>query len=198
MHSTQQHPAERQEQDRTASGDPRVGWLRSPKGLGYADGTVPAPGGGTTPAAPAVPVLRHRRDGILPAVAGALSVRGETLTCTGSKGEAPELHPLVRDFLESLTTAERERHAGRCPEAVLLSRFLISVEAARAGKRAGRKPLSHSDAKRALKQAKLTTRRIREDGDPQHGGYAPPCRSCAPLLAHFGVRVVAPDAEAVR
>lgn len=195
MHSTQQHPAERQEQDRTASGDPRVGWRRSQERLGYADGTMPTPGDRT---APAVPVLRHRRDGILPAVAGALSVRGETLTCTGSKGEAPELHPLVQGFLDSLTTAERERHAGRCPEAVLLSRFLTSVDAARAGKRAGRKPLSHSDAKRALKQAKLTTRRIREDGDPRHGGYAPPCRSCAPLLAHFGVRVVAPDAEAVR
>ncbi|MCT2593016.1 hypothetical protein LHJ74_24400 [Streptomyces sp. N2-109] len=195
MHSTQQHPSERQEQDRAASGDPRVGWLRSsPSWAGEQTGE---PAGFAAPRV-ADPVPSHRRDGILPAVAAALSVRGETLTCTGSKGDAPSLHPLVQSFLDSLGIQARERHAGRCPEAVLLSRFLTSVEAARTGKRAARKPLSHGEAKRALKQAKLTTRRIREDGDPRHGSYAPPCRSCAPMLAHFGVRAVAPGAEGER
>ena len=33
-------------------------------------------------------------------------------------------------------------------------------------------------------------RGIREDGDPLHGSYAPPCRSCTVMLAHFGVRPV--------
>jgi hypothetical protein len=138
------------------------------------------------------PVLRHRRDGILPTVAAALSVRGETLTATAAKGDQPPaLHPLVQDFLDTLTTERRERFTGRCPEAVLLSRFLGTVEAARS-KRASRKPLTHGEARRALKHAKLTARHIREDGDPQHGAYAPPCRSCGPLLAHFGVRPVDP------
>lgn len=136
------------------------------------------------------PVLLRRRDGILPATAAALSVRGTTYTCTGSKGpHPPELHPLVRDFLDALPVPQRERFTGRCAEALLLSQFLTSVEAGRR-KRASRKPLSHSEAKRALKHAKLTARRIREDGDPQHGTFAPPCRSCGPLLEHFGVRAV--------
>jgi hypothetical protein len=145
------------------------------------------------PAGP--PVLRHRRDGILPAVAAALSIGDEVLTCTGSKGEQPaELHPIVRDFLDALPVGQRERFTGRCPEPVLISRHLTAVEANR-GKRAARRPLTHGEARKALRGAKLTARRIREDGDPAHGAYAPPCRSCAPLLAHFGVRPLDPSAE---
>ncbi|SEN10953.1 YwqJ-like deaminase [Actinacidiphila rubida] len=141
------------------------------------------------------PVLRHRRDGILPAVAAALSIRDEVQSCTGAKGEQPPvLHPIVRDFLDALPAAQRERFTGRCPEAVLISRHLTSVEAGR-GKRASRKPLTPSEARKALRGAKLTVRRIREDGDPSHGTYVPPCRSCTPLLAHFGVRAVDPAAE---
>jgi YwqJ-like deaminase len=152
--------------------DPRLGWS------------------GTQTGSP--PQLEHRRDGILPAVAAALSVGGETLTCTAGKGDQPpQLHPLVQDFLDALATAQRERFTGRCPEAILLSRHLTAVEADRS-KRARKKPLTHSEAKRSLKHAKLTARRIREDGDPLHGSYAPPCRSCAPLLGHFGVRPVDP------
>jgi hypothetical protein len=142
-----------------------------------------------------VPVLRRRRDGILPAAAAALSVRGETLTCTGSKADTPpQLHPLVADFLGSLPVEQRERTVGRCPEPILLSRFLTAADAVRKG-RAARKPFSHSEAKRSLKDAKLTARQIREDRDPEHGAYAPPCRACTPLLAHFGVRAVDPSAE---
>ncbi|MYS24656.1 YwqJ-like deaminase [Streptomyces sp. DvalAA-14] len=145
------------------------------------------------PAGP--PVLLHRRDGILPAVAAALSIRDEVLTCTGSKGEQPaELHPAVRDFLDALPVAQRERFTGRCPEAVLISRHLTAVEAGR-GKRASRRPLTLSEARKSLRGAKLTARRIREDGDPAHGAYAPPCRSCAPLLAHFGVLPFDPAAD---
>lgn len=156
--------------------DPRAGWS------------------GTAPGA-AAPRLRSRRDGVLPAVAAALSVRGETLTSTAGKADrAPALHPLVQDFLDTLTSGRRERFTGRCPEAVLLSRHLTAVEAGR-GKRAAKKPLTPGEARRALKHAKLTARHIRDDGDPLHGGYAPPCRSCAALLAHFGVRAVGPRTE---
>ncbi|MFE1381029.1 YwqJ-related putative deaminase [Streptomyces sp. NPDC058740] len=140
------------------------------------------------------PLLRHRRDGILPAVGAALSVRGETLTCTAARGDqAPALHPLVQDFLDTLTSGQRERFTGRCPEAILLSRHLTATESARS-KRAQRKPLTQSEARRSLKHAKLTARRIREDGDPLHGSYATPCRSCTAMLAHFGVRTVDPTA----
>ncbi|HEY9371124.1 YwqJ-related putative deaminase [Streptomyces sp.] len=141
------------------------------------------------------PLLRHRRDGILPTVGAALSVRGETLTCTAGRGDqAPVLHPLVQDFLDTLTSGQRERFTGRCPEAILLSRHLTAAETGRS-KRAQRKPLTAGEARRSLKHAKLTARRIREDGDPLHGSYAAPCRSCTAMLAHFGVRPVDPAAQ---
>ncbi|MFJ8852160.1 YwqJ-related putative deaminase [Streptomyces sp. NPDC102437] len=152
------------------SGDPRLSWSSTGAGL--------------------APRLLHRRDGILPAVAAALSVRGETLTCTAGKGDQPPvLHPLVQDFLDTLPSGRRERFTGRCPEAILLSRQLTAAETTRS-KRAQRKPLTNGEARRALKHSRLTARRIREDGDPMHGSYAPPCRSCTAMLAHFGVRPV--------
>ena len=152
------------------TGDPRLSWSSTE----------------TSPA----PRLGQRRDGILPAVAAALSVRGETLTCTAGKGDRPPvLHHLVQDFLDTLPSGQRERFTGRCPEAILLSRHLTAAEAGRS-KRAPRKPLTNGEARRALKHARLTARRIREDGDPLHGTYAAPCRSCAVMLAHFGVRPV--------
>ncbi|MGY0017963.1 YwqJ-related putative deaminase [Streptomyces sp. YJ-C3] len=165
--------------DAPSGHDPRVGWSAADS----AD----------------VPVLRGRRDGILPAVAAALSVRGSTLTSTAARGEqAPELHPLVQDFLDTLTSAQRDRFTGRCAEVILISRHLAATDAERTekSKRARRRPMTMSEARKALKHAKLTTRRIREDGDPLHGGFARPCRACAALTAHFGVHVVDPSTDA--
>jgi hypothetical protein len=154
------------------SGDPRVGWSNTH--------------------APDAPTLRHRRDGILPTVAAALSVRGATLTGTAARGDqTPALHPLVQDFLDTLTSAQRDRFTGRCAETILISRHIAAADAARS-KRAARKPMTNGEARKALKQAKLTARRIREDGDPLHGSFATPCRACTALSAHFGVRVVDP------
>ncbi|WP_338897835.1 YwqJ-related putative deaminase [Streptomyces sp. TG1A-60] len=154
------------------SGDPRIGW--------------------STAEQPHAPALRHRRDGILPTVAAALSVRGETLTGTAARGDqAPPLHPLVQEFLDSLATDRRDRFTGRCAEAILISRHITNADAGRS-KRAARRPMSNGEARKALKQAKLTTRHIREDGDPLHGAFATPCRSCTALSAHFGVRIVDP------
>ncbi|MFF4385513.1 YwqJ-related putative deaminase [Streptomyces sp. NPDC001552] len=180
---------------RTESGDTAPDATGAPGSAGPA-GEAAGPAGdprlrwSSTDGRPAVPILRFRRDGILPTVAAALSVRGETLTGTAGKADQPPaLHPLVQDFLDTLTSGQRERFTGRCPEAILLSRHLAAVEGARS-RRASRKPLSASEARRSLKQAKITARHIREDGDPLHGSYAPPCRSCDALLAHFGVRSV--------
>ncbi|WP_415952790.1 YwqJ-related putative deaminase [Streptomyces sp. KLOTTS4A1] len=167
MHTTQERSTA------AAPGDPRLSWSGE-------DETAP-------------PVLLHRRDGILPNVAAALYVRGETFTATAGRSELPPtLHPLVQDFLDTLTSGQRERFTGRCAEAALISRHLISYEATRS-KRAQRKPLTASEARKALKHAKLTTRRIREDGDPLHGTFAPPCRSCTALIDHLGVRIVEPE-----
>jgi hypothetical protein len=140
----------------------------------------------------AAPLLRERRDSLMPVVAAALSLRGgETRTCAGEKADrAPELHPLVSAFLDGLPLEQRERFTGRCPEAVLLSQYFAETEATRS-RRAARRPLTDGDARKALRGARLTTVRIREEGDPAHGTHQPPCRSCAPLLAHFGVQIVA-------
>ncbi|MFE6333756.1 YwqJ-related putative deaminase [Streptomyces sp. NPDC057806] len=154
------------------SSDPRVGWSATD--------------------ARHAPTLRHRRDGILPTVAAALSVRGATLTGTAARGDQPPaLHPLVQDFLDTLTSAQRDRFTGRCAETILISRHIAAADAARS-KRAARKPMTNGEARKALKQAKLTARRIREDGDPLHGSFATPCRACTALSAHFGVRIVDP------
>ncbi|MER5635980.1 YwqJ-related putative deaminase [Kitasatospora sp. NPDC002227] len=143
------------------------------------------------PTAPAVPVPRQSRDSLLPAVAAALSLRsGDVRTLAGDKADArPQLHPLVGDFLAALPLDQRERFVGRCPEAVLLSQYLIGVDEGRS-KRAVRKPLTIQEARKALKGARLTTVRIREEGDPAHGTHAPPCRSCVPLLDHLNVTSV--------
>ncbi|HLL35043.1 MAG TPA: YwqJ-related putative deaminase [Streptomyces sp.] len=157
------------------SGDPRVGW--------------------STADTPHAPVLRHRRDGILPTVAAALSVRGATLTGTAARGDTPPaLHPLVQDFLDTLTSGQRDRFTGRCAETILISRHIAAADAARS-KRAARRPMTNGEARKALKHAKLTARHIREDGDPLHGGFAAPCRACTALSAHFGVRIVDPAAR---
>ena len=156
-------------------GDPRLGWSAT--------------------ATTAAPLLRHRRDGILPAIAAALSVRGETLTCTAGKGEQPPiLHTLVQDYLDTLTSSQRERFTGRCAETILISRHIAAADATRS-KRSARKPMTNGEARKALKQAKLTARRIREDGDPLHGSFAAPCRACTALSSHFGVRIVDPTTD---
>jgi hypothetical protein len=157
------------------SGDPRVGWSNA--------------------TAPHTPILLHRRDGILPTIAAALSVRGGTLTGTAARGDQPPpLHPLVQEFLDSLATAQRDRFTGRCAEAILISRHIATADAGRS-RRAARKPMTNGEARKALKHAKLTARRILEDGDPLHGSFASPCRACAALSAHFGVRVVGPTRQ---
>ncbi|MCC9686467.1 YwqJ-related putative deaminase [Streptomyces sp. MNU103] len=139
------------------------------------------------------PTLRHRRDGILPTIAAALSVRGATLTGTAARGDTPPaLHPLVQDFLDTLTSDQRDRFTGRCAETILISRHIATADAARS-KRAARKPMTNGEARKALKHAKLTTRRIREDGDPPRQ-LRHPCRACTALTAHFGVRTVDPAA----
>ncbi|NJP16404.1 MULTISPECIES: YwqJ-related putative deaminase [Streptomyces] len=162
--------ATRTEPQASPLGDPRIGW----------SGTdTPPP-----------PTLRHRRDGILPTIAAALSVRGHTLTGTAARGEKPPtLHPLVQDFLDTLTSAERDRFTGRCAETLLISRHIAAADAGRS-KRASRRPMTNGEARKALKHAKLTARRIREDGDPLHGTFANPCRACTALSAHFGIRIV--------
>ncbi|MER6787140.1 YwqJ-related putative deaminase [Streptomyces sp. NPDC000658] len=171
-HTTGDHRTAPTAETHPTTGDPRIGW--------------------STTETPHTPTLRHRRDGILPTVAAALSVRGATLTGTAARADQPPaLHPLVQDFLDTLPSAQRDRFTGRCAEALLISRHIAAADAARS-RRAARRPMTNGEARKTLKQAKLTTRHIREDGDPLHGSFATPCRACTALSDHLGVRIVGP------
>jgi hypothetical protein len=122
---------------------------------------------------------------VAPATAGALLVGGAVHTHTSIKGDQPpRLHPLVDRFLTNLPVEQRERYAGRCAEAVLISDRLYEAESGRAAE------LTAGEARAALWGARITVTRIREPGDPLHGTYQPPCRSCAPLLDWFGIEPV--------
>lgn len=136
---------------------------------------------GQPPVHPAPPELLRRRDGILPTTAAALSLpeRGAFTATAIRSATMPALHPVVAAILGELGTAQRERHFGRCPEVALLSRVLTDAGAA-----------DIDQARHALAGAGLTTRHIREDGDPQHGAYAPHCRTCTMLNARLGVHSV--------
>ena len=121
-----------------------------------------------------------------PAVAGALLMGGKVHTHTSIKGDQPpRLHPLLERFVDELPVEQRERYAGRCAELVLVSDRLYEAETGRAGE------LTACEARAALWGARITATRIREQGDPAHGTYQPPCRSCAALLEWFGIEAVA-------
>ena len=123
---------------------------------------------------------------VAPAVAGALLAGGKVHTHTSVKGDQPpRLHPLVERFVDELPVEQRERYVGRCAELVLISDRLYEAESGRA------KELTAGEARAALWGARITATRVREQGDPAHGTYQPPCRSCAALLEWFGVEVVA-------
>jgi hypothetical protein len=127
----------------------------------------------------------------LPLTAGALLIDGVIYRHTAVRGDtAPELHPVVRRFLHELPTAQRERYAGWCAEAVLVSDRLHAAQRDRA------EPLSGPAARAELWGAAINVVWVREEGDPAHGTPYAPCRSCAAMLDWFGVEAVQPATPA--
>lgn len=126
---------------------------------------------------------------MLPRTAAALQIAGRVFTHTSVKGDTePRVHPLVRDFLTGLPPTLRERYAARCAETVLVSDLLWGWDTERAAQ--GEETLTLAEARTRLTGARLTVYRVREPGDPTHGTFQPPCRSCLALLACLGVEVV--------
>ena len=124
-----------------------------------------------------------------PLTAGALLLSGAIYRHTAVRGDtAPDLHPLVRRVLLELPVAQRERYAGWCAEAVLLSDRLYAAEHAQPGS------LSSAAARAELWGGVVSVVWVREEGDPVHSRAYSPCRSCAALLDWFGVE--AADAPA--
>ncbi|GAA0263689.1 YwqJ-related putative deaminase [Cryptosporangium japonicum] len=121
----------------------------------------------------------------LPMTAGALIVGGTVHSHTSMRGDvAPNLHPLVARLLDELPAEKRERYAGWCAEVALISDRLHDAD-----KNAGR-PITVEEARAALSGGQIHISRIREDGDPTHGQFQPPCRSCTVLLDEFGITTV--------
>ena len=121
----------------------------------------------------------------LPMTAGALIVGGTVHSHTSMRGDnPPNLHPIVVGILDGLPAEKRERYTGWCAEVALISDRLHGAE-----KDAGR-PITANEAKAALQGGQIHISRIREDGDPTHGDFQPPCRSCTVLLEEFGITTV--------
>ncbi|GAA3386863.1 YwqJ-related putative deaminase [Cryptosporangium minutisporangium] len=121
----------------------------------------------------------------LPMTAGALIVDGMVHSHTSIRGDVPpSLHPIVARILDGLPNEQRERYTGWCAEVALISDRLHEAD-----KAAGR-PITEDEAREKLRGGQIHISRIREDGDPTHGQFQPPCRSCAVLLETFGITTV--------
>jgi hypothetical protein len=142
------------------------------------------------------PAEQARRDlhrVVTPATVSRLTLTDRAVTARSVKGDQPpNLHPLVRDYLDNELPAEfRERGYDRCSEAAAFSDALHAEDARRAV--AGEPPIGIEQARAGLfAGAGLVTYRVREAGDPVGGESAPPCLSCAMLSRHFGFQLRAP------
>ncbi|TQS43832.1 hypothetical protein FL583_17560 [Cryptosporangium phraense] len=117
----------------------------------------------------------------LPMTAGALIVGGLVHSHTSIRGDQPpNLHPVVREILDGLPASQRERFTGWCAEVVLISDRLHEAGPG----------ITFEEAREVLSGGQIHISRIREDGDPTHGQFQPPCRSCSVLLERFGIATV--------
>ncbi|WP_346096301.1 YwqJ-related putative deaminase [Streptomyces olivaceiscleroticus] len=123
----------------------------------------------------------------LPAVASSLLIHGKVLSHTSLIGPgSPNLHPAIRDFVAELPAGQRKSFTGRCAESALLSDQLWQLDA---GRELGR-TTTLSQAAPHFAGAAMTSRKIREPGNPEHGEVTEPCPVCSALLETLGVRVL--------
>jgi hypothetical protein len=154
-----------------------------------------------TPAAPLSwdPVVRARHDRIrasFPVDVTHLGLRrGRMRMAQTMKGDGiPNLHRLVREFLDDLPVRYRERGNDRCAEVAALSDALHAEDARRA--LSGEPPITLDDARTGLLSgADLVTYRVREPGDPTGGQPTSPCVSCQALLLHLGFALQPPSED---
>lgn len=119
--------------------------------------------------------------------AGALLVGNLIHQHTSVKGDnTPNWHPLIRHLMDQLPPHRRERFAGWCAEAVLISDRLWEAE-----KQQG-SPLTIETARPIFAGSVIEVVHVREPDDPVHGTPCPPCRTCQALLDTFGIEVNQP------
>ncbi|MFG2354895.1 YwqJ-related putative deaminase [Streptomyces sp. NPDC048521] len=119
--------------------------------------------------------------------AASLLVNGKIFSQTDLDADAePDLHPAVAEFFQQLPAAQREPFMGYCAESALISDQLWGLDEQRAN--GGTTTLD--DATGHFSGSAMVSRKIRPEGDPEHGRPAKPCRSCAALLERLGIEVV--------
>ncbi|MFF4408279.1 YwqJ-related putative deaminase [Streptomyces sp. NPDC001262] len=121
-----------------------------------------------------------------PSVAASLLIRDAIVSHTSLFGEGtPNLHPTVQEFFDALPAEQRERFLGTCAESALISDQFWALDAERADGRV----TTIAEARPHFEGAVILSRKIRPDGDPEHGRITRPCRSCTALLEALGVVV---------
>lgn len=105
---------------------------------------------------------------------------------SGKHAGTPNLHPLVRESLETLPVSERVRGGERCAEVAVLS-DLLHAEEARRSVADGAALTMAAVRDDLLHGADLVTYEVREPGDPRDGQPGAPCRSCRALLRRCGL-----------
>ncbi|MBZ4019524.1 hypothetical protein CCS38_28010 [Streptomyces purpurogeneiscleroticus] len=123
----------------------------------------------------------------LPAVASSLLVQGKVLSHTSITGEGrPNLHPAIWDFVQELPEGPRESFTGRCAESALISDQLWQLSGAGGNDHA----VTLSQATPHFAGSAITSRKVRESGNPEHGEVTDPCAVCSALLERLGVRII--------
>lgn len=124
---------------------------------------------------------------LVPGVAASLLVNGQIFSQTNLGGEGrPDLHQAVRDFFDALPTQHREYFVGYCAESALVSDQLWGLDRQRPD--GGTTTLD--EAASHFTGAALVAKKIRSQGDPDHGAPAQVCRSCSALLDRLGIDVI--------
>ncbi|MFI9235898.1 YwqJ-related putative deaminase [Streptomyces sp. NPDC053079] len=122
-------------------------------------------------------------------MAASLLVKGTIVSLTSLFGEGvPQLHPAVQEFLDSLPADQRERYIGTCAESALVSDQFRALDSERHDGRT----TTLAEALPHFQGAIIMSRKIRPDGDPEHGQPTRPCRSCTALLEALGVQIHEP------
>ncbi|WP_268252143.1 YwqJ-related putative deaminase [Streptomyces alanosinicus] len=120
-------------------------------------------------------------------MSSSLLVQGMVLSQTSLVGPGtPNLHPAVLEFVDSLPVETRRRFTGRCAESALVSDQLWEMDSARTDGRS----VTLREAASRFHDSALTSRMIREPGNPDHGKSTTPCPVCSALLQELGIRVI--------
>lgn len=128
----------------------------------------------------------------MPAVSASLLMGGTITTQTSSYGSgAPELHPAILDFIDTLPGEVAQKFSGNCAEVGLISDRLWMLDEQR-----GEGISTIDDVATDFEGAALAPRMVREQGSPEHGKFAQPCRVCSALTDRLGIRIIRPGAGA--